>query len=618
MPERDITTNMLLSKLKEQFYNLLVHQKVNSFQDYTLAVSFILKNVFMVKHVTIYVQNELAKTFETFDSYPSPLFGSNVPKVQLLNKYSQHTENRIHIVDDKHIVIFLAQHNHLRGVIVFDLPSEFSTSNILTIAEKIANEVYHVLDKGRSHFASVAKERKFQILYQLNYAFSIKMKQEEVFKEMLRTISNVFPHYEYYILLQDVADAANLPIKKVDIYNENKASVQAYLNGQIQLEDISADKKAIYAPLQGKQGVYGVLEIIVPKNELLSKENIEFMTEIANITGCSLENVSLYDQSKRMIQDLEIVNESSQHLNSAMKLSETYTFMYNLIKNSFHAEEIGFILNQKEQKAYRILEESSEFFKTEIGLSFVNFLYKELEYQEDSIFIGDFDKEYPDFDIPYQSVMAIPMIHEGNIVGLVIVLHPLDYYFSFETFKLLKSLVQHSTLTVVNSLLKEELEQLVRTDYLTKLYSRKYLDEMMNKHIHDGSKGSFILIDIDNFKRINDKYGHDVGDQIILQVANIIRDNIRSHDIAARWGGEELAIYLPNTPVQASMQIAERLVEKVASATYPKVTISCGISYWDEKLPEQTQDIFQRADQALYIAKEQGKNQVVRHDEIFN
>src|SRR5690606_3744966 len=117
------------------------HQQVNSFEDYTLAVSFILKNVFMVKHVNIYHQNELVKNFETFDSNPSPLFGRSVNQELLLTKYSQHIENRIHIVDDQYIVIFLAQHDHLHGVIVFDLPSQFNTSTIVTISEKIAKEV---------------------------------------------------------------------------------------------------------------------------------------------------------------------------------------------------------------------------------------------------------------------------------------------------------------------------------------------------------------------------------------------------------------------------------------------------------------------------------------------
>ncbi|MEM5591961.1 GGDEF domain-containing protein [Niallia circulans] len=115
-------------------------------------------------------------------------------------------------------------------------------------------------------------------------------------------------------------------------------------------------------------------------------------------------------------------------------------------------------------------------------------------------------------------------------------MHPSAYHFSFDTFKLLQSLIHHSTLALTNSLLREELEKMVVTDHLTKLYSRNYLDEKIQMSLLEDKEGTFILIDIDDFKLINDTYGHQIGDDIIIQVANIIKDNIRSSDIGSRWG----------------------------------------------------------------------------------
>ena len=158
----------------------------------------------------------------------------------------------------------------------------------------------------------------------------------------------------------------------------------------------------------------------------------------------------------------------------------------------------------------------------------------------------------------------------------MIVVHSAPYAFSFDTFKLLKSLIHHSTLAFTNTILREELEKMVITDHLTKLYSRNYLDEKIKESMGIDGEGTFIIIDIDDFKSINDTYGHQIGDDVIIQVAQIIQANIRSTDVGARWGGEELAIYLPRVSMETGIQIAERLVIKVREESNPKITVSCG------------------------------------------
>jgi diguanylate cyclase (GGDEF)-like protein len=190
-------------------------------------------------------------------------------------------------------------------------------------------------------------------------------------------------------------------------------------------------------------------------------------------------------------------------------------------------------------------------------------------------------------------------------------MHSSPYHFSFETFKLLQSLIHHSTLAFTNSMLREELEKMVVTDHLTKLYSRSYLDDRIHQSMNEDHEGTFMLVDIDDFKLVNDTYGHQVGDEIIIQVANLINSNIRSTDIGARWGGEELALYLPGVSLSAGVLIAERIVRKVCQITDPQVTISCGISYWSRGKKDSYAALFKRADRALYTAKNTGKNKVI-------
>ncbi|KHE68060.1 sensor domain-containing diguanylate cyclase, partial [Halobacillus sp. BBL2006] len=211
----------------------------------------------------------------------------------------------------------------------------------------------------------------------------------------------------------------------------------------------------------------------------------------------------------------------------------------------------------------------------------------------------------------FRSVMAVPMTDHEHFNGIAIVLHKDPYFFSFESFKLIQSLVQHSTLAFANSMLREELEQTIITDYLTKLHSRNYLDECIIKHVQEDQSGHFILFDIDNFKQINDTYGHQKGDDVIRQVARAIQEQLGNLGIAARWGGEELAVYLPFISKKEAYDLADKIRERISIVTIPSVTVSCGLSSWNAPDRPDGKQIVAQADQALYRAKEFGKNRLI-------
>ena len=125
-------------------------------------------------------------------------------------------------------------------------------------------------------------------------------------------------------------------------------------------------------------------------------------------------------------------------------------------------------------------------------------------------------------------------------------------------YKLFQALIHHATLAVTNSMLRDRLEHLVQTDQLTELYSRTYLDEKIQYSMKIHKRGVFILVDIDNFKTINDTYGHQTGDSILIQVASVMKTIFVSM-MSLRGGGEELAVYLPNINVSSGERIAKGL-----------------------------------------------------------
>jgi diguanylate cyclase (GGDEF)-like protein len=130
---------------------------------------------------------------------------------------------------------------------------------------------------------------------------------------------------------------------------------------------------------------------------------------------------------------------------------------------------------------------------------------------------------------------------------------------------------------------------------------------------------SLVMLDIDNFKRVNDTYGHQQGDRVLAEVARVLRESSREIDAPARYGGEELAVVLPQTDIEGAYQLAERVRQEVAALDIPLMegtgTISVTASLGVASLPVDAQDgggLIAAADAALYEAKHAGKNKTVR------
>ena len=169
------------------------------------------------------------------------------------------------------------------------------------------------------------------------------------------------------------------------------------------------------------------------------------------------------------------------------------------------------------------------------------------------------------------------------------------------------------------SLLNQELEQLSITDPLTKLYNRRYLYKSieMAQAFSERYKTPFsvIMLDIDDFKEINDTYGHDEGDMVLQKIANILLNQSRESDLVGRWGGEEFLIICQQSKIAGALTVADKIchaIEKEVFANNVTVTASFGVAEYSGKTK---QSVIVRADKALYKAKKEGKNKVVTDSE---
>jgi diguanylate cyclase (GGDEF)-like protein len=187
-------------------------------------------------------------------------------------------------------------------------------------------------------------------------------------------------------------------------------------------------------------------------------------------------------------------------------------------------------------------------------------------------------------------------------------------------------LLESIGLQVAAALQNAHLYEMAMVDGLTGLFVRRYFDARIEEEIERarryGTEFSVVMMDVDDFKALNDTHGHLVGDRVLRAIASIVRGNMRGVDTAARYGGEEIALILPRTEMVSALNQAERIRAAIADhrlAIDPgggeageviSVTASFGIAAFPESGAKTAEDLVRRADRALYRAKKSGKNRV--------
>ncbi len=168
----------------------------------------------------------------------------------------------------------------------------------------------------------------------------------------------------------------------------------------------------------------------------------------------------------------------------------------------------------------------------------------------------------------------------------------------------------------------ERVEQMAATDPLTELYNRRHFSKVIDQMFAEAQRHdkdlSCVMIDLDGYKQLNDSFGHQVGDQLLVTAGKVINGAMRRSDVAARYGGDEFVLLLPHADVEQAYQVADRIREQFKTESSKilsrdlGVTMSIGISSLVGGVPPHADQLVAQADKALYRAKEQGRNRIVR------
>jgi len=220
-------------------------------------------------------------------------------------------------------------------------------------------------------------------------------------------------------------------------------------------------------------------------------------------------------------------------------------------------------------------------------------------------------------DAKPMGIIAIPMVVNGAVLGLIDVrsakLPPIMTEANARFFEVLASTAAN---TLRNAQLFEEVEQRARTDFLTGLPNHRFFQATLSVELGRAQRHnralSLLIIDLDYLKEVNDRFGHPSGDSVIRTIGETIRSGCREIDFPARYGGEEFTVILPDTPLNGAVQAAERIRERIGAVQFPgigSVTASIGLSSYPVNALSK-EDLIRVADQALYIAKNRGRDRV--------
>jgi diguanylate cyclase (GGDEF)-like protein len=357
----------------------------------------------------------------------------------------------------------------------------------------------------------------------------------------------------------------------------------------------------VYIPLMIENIIYGLLTVDKSLNEKkFSEDEIAFIKKIASVTATGIYQDKIISDRDNRIKQLNSLLNISMLLGSKDRESVLKYISHVLIKygkfdrvriyirkeETFFCEVSDSILmnafNNGENKSFLL-----DFFKNKMASDIYHFL--SLEGQ----------------DLP------LGFIEVDNILS--------QMKFDDEQISFLQIITSQLSMSLNNIFLLEKFKEISITDPLTHVYNYRYLLEYLNKEISRSQrfhyKFSVLLIDVDDFKRINDDFGHLKGDEALITLVNYLKSISRTIDVLSRYGGDEFIIVAPNTDREKAIEYAKRILQSMPEiqsqdkTKTKQIQISIGISTY----PDDSQDIttlIKLADNKLYIAKKDGKNQV--------
>lgn len=358
------------------------------------------------------------------------------------------------------------------------------------------------------------------------------------------------------------------------------------------------------------------------KDELIARANTLITLKL--VVSNALSTARNYESEKQQRLFAETLSDLTRSLTSTLNMYDVLKKFLEYLLPFVPFDRSVILIKENENFKIKITTGFNE--ENEIMEEFADFA--RLEVLKNGMFVNNFFvSESIGLKIKLSgSIIGIPIFLRNEIFGVIVLINKkINSYFDNEV-GMLFSFAGQAGMALENAKLFEEVKKMATTDSLTKLYNRRYFFELAEREFLESKKYdralSVIMIDIDNFKKINDNYGHNIGDEFIKYVAEKASKSVRKTDVICRYGGEEFVILLPATDVNTAMMVAERIRKSIESDSIEAVgfgrlfiTSSLGVSSKHDDTSD-IEHLIHVADEALYTAKENGRNRVFTYDEV--
>lgn len=385
----------------------------------------------------------------------------------------------------------------------------------------------------------------------------------------------------------------------------------------------------IAVPMQIGGRLVGAIDIVdFDEKRKFSASDQRLLSLFAQQAAIAVENARLYQSTREAADRRAVLHKVSQEIVAVRLDPETiYTAIHQAAGALMPTEAFAITLYDKNSASIEAVylidrqgRSPNQHFPADRGIS------GRIVQSEKSLYIPDMLEELGKVDaihfgdpIVVRSILAVPMRLGGEITGMLSAQSYDPDAYTPDDQRLLEMLASYAAVALDNSRLLKEVQRLAITDPLTEIYNRRHLFELGQREFSRARRFdrtlSVMMLDIDHFKKVNDTFGHAMGDQILFELCQRLQEGIRDVDILGRYGGEEFTIILPETEIPAARKIAERLRRRMRTLKAKDerqeipITISIGIA----SVKPETSDIHELiadADAALLKAKQSGRNRI--------